>query len=438
MKSTTSAITLTSIWLAAQTSAFSLSEAGDESTGPSAENLADYEICENTGDQDCNYAYLKENLPEGKKSWIVAPDSNTVCLDGSPFGFLVFPGTTDRVMLWFQGGGACYDYETCVAAPTALTRFSPNSEGYFNYDLEGNPLASGGWTSIVNNCCSGDMFIGDATRELTNGTHTETVHFAGYNNTLAVLNWMQAQSEFPVDQEIASGGCSAGSLGVQVWADYLVRNYGVDKLQPDSYIGMLPREAGDTMLQWNACGPAKAQYLEQDIVDLCEAGGLHEMPPVFNDFLAKNPEFPVAYTGSAHDIVQRGYYALLTSQIYTCGVMEYLPGFAEVSLTFSDYLWTALTGYNEADVNYSYYIVDTTQHSFVVKDDIVSNEAVNSPYSDLTMWEYVGKFLNEDEYQNSPSYPAELPPTLALDIDPTKFYDYIKQHQTVHYQEQDA
>ena len=170
-----------------------------------------FEICAMTKDQDCNYSYLREKLPEGKKYWIVMPGGDTKCLDGSPFGFQVFPGETNKLMLWFQGGGACFNYHTCVADPTALTRVFPNEFGIFNMSLDGNPLVAGEWATVVNNYCSGDFHAGDSTPELTSPDELDkvTVFHNGHNNTMSVLTWIKRQPEFPSEQEIASGGCSA-------------------------------------------------------------------------------------------------------------------------------------------------------------------------------------------------------------------------------------
>jgi len=391
----------------------------------------DYEICEVTPEQDCNYAYLKANLPRRKKSWIVAPGGDTKCIDGSPFGFQVFPGETDKLMFWFQGGGACYDYQTCVTSPMALQHFNPNDAGIFNMDLEGNPLVSGGWTAIVNNYCTGDMFFGNAVRELsgvnnvTKASETVTVYHNGYNNTMAVLDWMKAQPEFPPEQEIVSGGCSAGSLGVQVWADFIVNNYGIDKIQPDSYIGYLPPEANAALQQWNSCDCAIDLGLAQKIIDDCYDGLLYEMPPVFFSFLEKNKNIPVAYTGSAHDAVQRGYYALLANPDYDGDNSVLLPAFIEASLTFSNYQWTVLNSYKAEDQNFSDYIVDSSNHCFINRNGIYGNPNFNSPYSNQTMLEYIDNFLNKDVYNGSPDYPLNFPPVLENTENLTLFVNQL-------------
>jgi hypothetical protein len=37
-----------------------------------------------------------------------------VCSDGSPYRFYVSPGDPKKVVLDFQGGGACWDAATCA------------------------------------------------------------------------------------------------------------------------------------------------------------------------------------------------------------------------------------------------------------------------------------------------------------------------------------
>ena len=256
--------------------------------------------CEVTAEQPCDYAYLRENLPPGKTQWFVIPGGNTKCLDevrfdldrvavrnparrrptwhsrarrrspfyrrqDAPYGFGVFlppdaAAVPSKLMLWFTGGGACYDYATCVTTPSATLRVYPETRGYFNYGLARNPLRAGGWAAVTVGYCSGDMHVGDAARELVSrndATATKTVRFNGYNNTMSVMEWVQRQPELNAAAaadgglQVAGAGCSAGSLGVQLWADYLVKEMGVSKLQPDSYIGMLPKGANDALNIWN-------------------------------------------------------------------------------------------------------------------------------------------------------------------------------------------
>jgi len=274
--------------------------------------------------------------------------------------------------------------------------------------LVGNPLVIGGWTTIVNSYCSGDLFLGNAEHELigfnSKVSETVTVYYNGFNNTMSVLNWIKAMPEFPPEQEIVLGGFSAGSLGVQMWANYIVKNYGIDKLLLDSYIGFLPQEAGATLRYWNSCYCAEELGLSQIFIEQCYKGFLYEPRSVFLDFLKRNKNFPVSYTGSTHDAVQLKFYALLKPHEYSGDIIG----------TFSNFQWATLNSYNEADENFSEYIVDSSIHCFVYKNDISNNPNFNSPYSNQTMLEYISNFLNKDVFNGTPNYPA---PTIVEDAE---------------------
>ena len=77
-------------------------------------------------------------------------------------------------------------------------------------DLEGNPLKKGGWTTIVNNYCTGDFHTGNLSPEVTSADKSETVtvYHNGYKNTKTVLSWIQKQPEFSPKQEMVVGGGS--------------------------------------------------------------------------------------------------------------------------------------------------------------------------------------------------------------------------------------
>jgi len=347
--------------------------------------------CEVTSDQPCDYAYLRENLPQGKTQWFVVPGGDTICIDeDSPYGFGVFlPPDNEpdpsKLMIWFNGGGACFDYETCVTMDTANTQVIPETQGYFNYALENNPLREGGWAAVTVGYCSGDMHVGDAMVELVDQNDaavSRTVRFNGYNNTLSVMYWIKRQPEFDAAAaaggglEVAGAGCSAGSLGVQLWADYLVREMGVSKLQPDSYIGMFPEGGNAALNIWNACKVAgDIGIMSEELVRKCTCPSglncLHDIQPVVLEYLAKNPTLPTAYTGSANDNTQLQFYALVASSFDGIGSVE---AFMYAMTHFPSYLNVTLASYGNVSGAYSNYIVDTDQHCFVNKDATFAEE----------------------------------------------------------------
>jgi len=54
------------------------------------------------------------NLDGLAPGWnIIEPGGDTVCSDGTPYKFFVRPGAADKLMVYFQGGGACWTGVTC-------------------------------------------------------------------------------------------------------------------------------------------------------------------------------------------------------------------------------------------------------------------------------------------------------------------------------------
>ncbi|KNC84296.1 hypothetical protein SARC_03457 [Sphaeroforma arctica JP610] len=371
-----------------------------------------FDMCTISANQSCSMSYLRENQSEGKQGWIVMPGNGTMCLDGSPFGFQVYPGNnqTEKSLFWFQGGGACYDYETCIKLSTALSSFSPESSGVFNYAEPSNPIGGNRWTTVVNNYCTGDAFMG------TNKTQTFTdepfsnksaeVHFNGATNTLAVLDWFAAQPESKPSNKLAVGGCSAGSLGAQFWSKYLVENYNASNFVLDSYIGDFSAPTGGDLNVMGVCDTgANLMGWTPEYTAACANGSMHEMSDFFGPNLEAISPVPIAYVGSLNDIVQKSYYVITASNDDSI-ITPFLRALTEIQSTFTPYLLDTLGSYQTIGSQFSYYLVDSDQHCFLPQAnfydaaDITANDAGN-----LTMLDFVNDFLNNDVY-GSVSYPA--------------------------------
>ena len=101
-------------------------------------SLCDNYNCCNLSDGDCSI----ENMPKDETT-IVYPDASTgktTCILGSPYAFQVIPGASDKVLFYFQGGGACWD-KVSTAAGMCTTDVGPNSpSGVFDRNNAENPF----------------------------------------------------------------------------------------------------------------------------------------------------------------------------------------------------------------------------------------------------------------------------------------------------------
>ena len=95
-------------------------------------------------------------------STLVFPGGETRCIysDSTPYAFQVIPGATDKLLFYFQGGGACWD-RVSDALNFCSSDVSPQiSAGVFDRTDPQNQYKD--YTIVHAMYCSGDVWGGDA------------------------------------------------------------------------------------------------------------------------------------------------------------------------------------------------------------------------------------------------------------------------------------
>ena len=100
------------------------------------------------------------------KSTVVAPGGETRCIFSysGDYKFQTWPGSNEKLMIYFQGGGACWDRISTV--PLSLCTTSCSSQmntGLFDKTDERNPYKD--YTIVHIMYCSGDAHAGISTRD---------------------------------------------------------------------------------------------------------------------------------------------------------------------------------------------------------------------------------------------------------------------------------
>jgi len=168
-------------------------------------------------------------------TWVKYEPEGAVCSDGSQYAFYVeFSETSDNVIVYFMGGGGCWDYESCVVGGGARGAANPNglpddyanvyttisglpvsvSEMYplLNDDPAVSPMAD--WNKVFVPYCTGDVYAGSVTNTYQDpaGIKPDTVfHHVGHDNVLAMTNMLNDM--FATVPKLFVGGCSAGGAG---------------------------------------------------------------------------------------------------------------------------------------------------------------------------------------------------------------------------------
>jgi hypothetical protein len=157
-------------------------------------------------------------------------DDGPICLYGTPYRVYFRPGTSNNVLFYLEGGGACWNNDTCwhdtrakiTAEPLAPLDIFP---GILLQNDPTNPFTT--WNVFYVPYCDGSVFSGDNIADYENGR----VWHRGISNLSTGVDVMK--SLIPAPDKIVVSGSSAGGFGT-------FSGYGVTRLAyPDTEILVL-------------------------------------------------------------------------------------------------------------------------------------------------------------------------------------------------------
>jgi hypothetical protein len=139
-------------------------------------------------------------------------DPTGATLFPADYRFLVRPGSPDKLVVYFDGGGGCWDFESCIhqqsfsqALDTTEIPELGTSSGIFDFANPLNPVRD--WTFVIVTYCTGDVHTG--TRDANYGGYT--IRHRGRVNAESVYDWMFAN--YPSVERLLVTGSSAGGYG---------------------------------------------------------------------------------------------------------------------------------------------------------------------------------------------------------------------------------
>ena len=187
----------------------------------------------------------------------VSPGGRTRCARGGLFAFWARLAATDRLLVYFEGGGGCWDYRSCApGSPLFKDRVSdsdnPDRRGSGILDLDDprNPFKD--WSVLYVPSCTGDVYAGDAAVTYrAAGGRSVTVQHRGHVNADAALDWLFGQVAHPAQVFVA--GCSAGSIGSILHAPRIIDHYsGARVAQLGDSLGYLFSRPTDLRRLWGS------------------------------------------------------------------------------------------------------------------------------------------------------------------------------------------
>ncbi len=136
-----------------------------------------------------------------------------VCSFGTPYHYFVKRGSVNKLVMYYQGGGACWDYNTCVYVGTFDKDVNPagsdnpnnTTTGFGDLTNPNNPFKD--WNIVFVSYCTGDIHFGDMDQNY-NFNH---VRHRGWQNSRVAEKW--AREHFVAPDEVFITGSSAGAYG---------------------------------------------------------------------------------------------------------------------------------------------------------------------------------------------------------------------------------
>ncbi len=143
--------------------------------------------------------------------------------DGTPndYSFYFKPGKEDKLIVYFNGGGACWNATTCLTSlrtPGATPAYVPSDEAAHNdptrqqgiFDLANNDNDHADWSMLYLPYCTGDIHVGS--NDAFYGAPFPVRH-RGFDNFLAARDWLTEHYKGDAPDKILVAGSSAGAYG---------------------------------------------------------------------------------------------------------------------------------------------------------------------------------------------------------------------------------
>ena len=161
----------------------------------------------------------------------LVPGSPTVCARGGGYVFFVRKSTSDKLLIFFEGGGNCFDYETCrmeshrfddsIEVDVQADNPALKTMGIFDLNDSHNPFKD--YNIVFVGYCTGDGYLGHKTVMYESGGDRYSINHVGFINAQVALSW--TYQNIPSPKSVFVLGCSAGTIGSAFHSPYIMQNY---------------------------------------------------------------------------------------------------------------------------------------------------------------------------------------------------------------------
>ena len=307
----------------------------------------------------------------------VVPGGDTICSDGSPYRFFVHRGDPAKLLVEFEGGGACWSGVTCeadvynktVTTDPEVARQAGQLQGIYDRTNPANPLKD--FTHVYIPYCTGDLHWGNATASYTSlSGEPYVIQHKGAVNAATALNW--AGENVPAPAEVVVAGCSAGGYGAALWSAKIAQAYPGARMVElaDSAAGVVPDGFfATTLASWNVADawPSFIPDLSLDRVDPLTL----TLPKLYTSVAGFFPTASFSQFNTRTDSVQIFFYALSKGSIS-----------ATDALDWSTRMVGNVEAISAANPNFRAYLAPGTEHCIINRPSFYTQTVGGKAFAD--------------------------------------------------------
>ncbi len=338
-----------------------------------------------------------------------------VCMNGSPYHFFAKRGTVNKLVMYYQGGGACWEKLTC-SVPACDTNVDPEggdnpngrTGGFADATDNRNPFRN--WHVVVVSYCGCDVHFGDAEQDYVSGPGDPAplhVEHRGYHNAKVAEKW--AREHFLAPDEVFVTGSSAGAYGAWFHAPLLhdVWPNANFHVFADAGNGVITQDFLESSFpNWNfeANLPADIPAIQEVLDSGTGIPGYTEV--VADEFPDTNwAHYTTAYDGGSGG--QTGFYNIMLNDNDPIAALSWWEGSCQFN---EDMREQAIDTSAAVPDNYRYYIGTGSRHTIWGSDKVYGVEDPNARpteqkiTTDVNVVTWVNAMLASDSSNPNPAW----------------------------------